>query len=229
MQDCSSLNYNGMILYRLSFLKYVKEKVKEILSFSGRCKGDIFLNPALKSGQAILREYYHDAHIIHAIKYFSAVDGYGNCYVDLNAGYGEIATEVAPNFTMNKLYEQNILLRNVLKVNLSLKAGGEHWHILSKADYPHDRAVVRCETMDELHHHLKSNQSIIIFQNNQANNIVSLHHDAYHYSAGMDKKHPLKTFVNLIRNGYTFKLKKINDTCDIDVGDYIYLPKGLAL
>lgn len=216
-----------MILYRLSFFKYIKEKVKEILWFSGTCKGDIFLNPALKSGQAILREHYHDAHIINAIKYFSALDGYGNCYVDLNAGYGEIATEAASNFIMNKLYERDALLRDVLRVNMSLKASEGHWKILSHKDgYPEDKAVVRCETMDDLRHFLKNNQSIIIFQNGQRGNITAPHHDTYHYSAGMDKKRPLKTFVNLIRNGYAFKLIKMNEGDDIGTGDYIYLPKG---
>lgn len=224
------LTYDGMILYRLSFFKYIKEKVKEILLFSGKCKGDIFLNPAMKSGQDILREHYHDAHIIHAIKYFSAVDGYGKCYVDLNAGYGEIATEVASNFTINTLYEQNILLRDVLKVNMSLKAQEGHWNILSKADFPQDRAVVRCETMDDLRHLLKNVQSIIIFQNRLANNsIAAPNHDIYRYSASMDKKHPLKTFVNLILKAYAFKLIKMDDTDDIGAGDYIYIPKDQPL
>jgi len=217
-----------MVLYRLSFFTYLKEKIKEILSFSGTCKGDIFLNPALKAGQNILREYYHDDHIIHAIRYFSTIEGYGSCYCDVKAEFGAIATEVSRHFKKSYLYEKDDLLRDILRVNMSLKAKPESWHIMTKPDIPKGKAVIRCESLTDLNKILENEGQIIVFQSKFPGIIAAPHHDLYLYSAGMDKNQPFRTLWTLMTKGYVFKLKKIKEAAMLPAADYVLIPKELV-
>lgn len=216
-----------MILYRLSFFKYTKEKVKETLGLSGRCKGDIFLNPALKAGRDILREGQHDDHIIHAIRYFAQKEGYGAHYVDLNAGFGAIACEVASSFMEYGLYEADPLLRGVLKANMTLKGRMGAWDILSTPLYPTGKIIVRCETLKDLEKLLTNEQAMIIFQNKKEGKLPPVRHDVYHYTADMDKHHPFKTLWALLSKGYAFQLRKWQGKEALKAGDYIFLPKGM--
>ncbi|MCF8474987.1 MAG: hypothetical protein K9G26_09840 [Emcibacter sp.] len=218
-----------MILYRLSFLKYVKEKVKEILSISGRCKGDIFLNPNMKAGQDILREGYHDDHIIHALKYFASKANYGDHYGDLNAGFGAIAAEVVQSFKHNSLYEADDPLRSVLLVNMSLKSPHDNWTILTSSKELHNATIVRCENADDVKSLLSYGGQIIFFQSKDHLVLHAPHHDAYSYSAQMDKNRPFKTLWTLITMGYAYSLKRTAEAEDIAQGDYIFLPKDYPL
>lgn len=215
-----------MIIYKLSFFAYLKEKIKEILSVSGTCKGDIFLNPALKEGRDILREHFYDDHVIHVIKHFAGRDGYGEIYRDLNAGFGAIATEVAGHFGQNILYEPDEILRDVLAVNMTLKGTPGQWEILSDPSYGTAKEVVRCDGGEDVNILLTSDLPVIIFQNKQSVQINAPHHDVYLYSADMNKRRPFQTLWTLITKGYAFKLKKITATDCLDEGDYVFLPKG---
>lgn len=216
-----------MIIYKLSFFAYLKEKIKETLSFSGSCKGDIFLNPALKEGRDILREHYHDDHIIHAIKHFATRDGYGEVYRDLKAGFGAIATEVAVHFRQNILYEPDEVLRGVLTANMVLKGTPGQWEILTDPSYGAVKEVVRCEAEEDLTMLLEAALPIIIFQNKHSALVSAPHHDLYHYCAEMNKDRPFKTLWILLIKGYAFRLKKITSMEHLAKGDYIFLPKGI--
>jgi hypothetical protein len=169
-------------LYRLSFFKYLKEKIKETLSISGRCKGDIFLNPALKSGQEILREGKADDHILAAIKYFASRKGYGREYIDLGAGFGAISTEVWDYFDKMSLREEDEGLRMILKVNMKLKSQKPHWEICD--DIPiGKKALIRSDNMGQLKPYLSYKGNVIIFQNKIEGEEISAlpYHDIYLY------------------------------------------------
>jgi hypothetical protein len=217
------------ILFRLPFFKYIKEKVKESLSLSGKVKGDIFLNPNLKSGQDILREGRHDDHIIHAIRHFSGHEGYAKCYIDLNAGFGAIAAEIAGHFQQYELYEADEMQRAILSVNMTLKASSGEVKILSQPTFPVGRAIVRCERAENLSKFIKFDKQIIIFQNREAAQIETPYHDVYLYSAHMDKARPFKTLWRLITRGYAFDLTRIEEGDSLKAADYILLPKGQSL
>lgn len=195
------------------------------MSFSGSCKGDIFLNPALKEGQDILREQYHDDHIIHAIKYFSSCEGYDELYCDFNAGFGAIATEVAGYFKHNILHEPDGLLAQVLKVNMTLKGISGQGEILSTLPRLTGKGIARCTAGTDANILLEIGTSIVIFQNKQSVKISAPLHDAFLYSADMDKNRPFKTLWTLITKGYAFKMRKITLADDLAAGDYIFLPK----
>ena len=204
------------------------------------CKGDIFLNPALKEGRDILREYYHDDHIIHAIKYFSRYDGYGELYCDLKAGFGAISTEVVGHFKNNQLYEADEILVQILRINMSLKnESGKNassgWEIISERNYPEVKSVVRCETVADLRGLLATERPVIIFQNRKDepiggdiwSEISRAGHVGYVYSADLNKKRPLKTTWTLLTKGYAFKMTQLTPDDRLDKGDYIFLPKNL--
>lgn len=215
-----------MILFRLSFFAYLKEKIKEIMSFSGSCKGGIFLNPALKEGQDILREHYHDNHILHAIKYFASCEDYDEVYCDFNAGFGAIATEVAGYFKYNILHEPDDLLAQVLNVNMTLKGISGQWEISPVPPRLTGKGIVRCVAGADVNIMLEAGTAIVIFQNKQPVKISAPLHDAFLYSADMDTSRPFKTLWTLIIKGYAFKMRKIILADELAAGDYIFLPKG---
>ncbi|WP_339865414.1 hypothetical protein [Paremcibacter congregatus] len=216
-----------MILYRLSLLRYLKEKTKEVFGFSGFCKGDIFLNPALKAGRDILREGVYDDHIIHAIRHFAGREGYAACYGDLNAGFGAIACAVAPLFKTVQLCEADDALRAVLTVNIGLKASGGGWEVHDAERTPSGPCILRCDRATETVR--QASEAVIILQ---AKDALPMHfpgHDIYAYGAGMDKTRPFLTLWRLLTQGYVFRLRKVDSDDAGRAGDYICLPKGMAV
>ncbi|MBL4894988.1 MAG: hypothetical protein JKY59_09020 [Emcibacter sp.] len=195
------------------------------MSFSGSCKGDIFLNPALKEGRDILREHYHDNHVIHAVKYFASYEGYDEVYCDFNAGFGAIATEVAGYFKHNILHEPDEILAQVLNVNMTLKGIPGQWEISPVPPRLTGKGIVRCAMGTDANILLETGASIVIFQNKQPVKVSAPLHDAFLYSADMDKSRPFKTLWTLITKGYAFKMRKITLTDELAAGDYIFLPK----
>lgn len=215
-----------MQLYTLSLRRYLVEKTKEIAGFSGFCKGDIFLNPALKAGQDILREGRYEDHIIHAIRHFATRPGFESHYVDMTAGFGAIAVAVAADFTETTLYEANEDLRAVLAVNMKLKHETAKYTIAAERVLPRGKAVLRLEKVTDVVKDL--GEAVIIVQTNAPQTITAPRHDVYCYSAGMDRRRPFQTIWRLLSRGYVFGLTLMDGAQEHAAGDYILVPKGSA-